>query len=64
MWGIAEEIGISGWGGCSLQLGPMLDAAEKPGGSENAGCSEEGWRKVNMRVCCVAPGGMAFLMQE
>lgn len=40
-----------------LQLGPRLDAAEKPGGSENARCGEK-WRKVNTQGCCVAPSGM------
>lgn len=40
-----------------MQLGPRLDAAEKPGGSENARCGEK-WRKVNTQGCCVAPSGM------
>lgn len=42
----------------------MLNAAEKRGGSENAGCGEEEYRKVNMQVCHVVPSGMDFLVQE
>lgn len=44
-------------GGGRLQPGPVLNAAEKSGGSEDAKCGEK-WRKVDMHVCCVAPSGM------
>lgn len=34
-------VGSQDTGGSRLQLDPMLNAAEKRGGSENAGCGEE-----------------------
>lgn len=50
-------IGPQNGGGGRLQLDPVLNAAEKPGGSQNARCGEK-WRQVSMQVCGVAPSGM------